>query len=152
MIFVNWIWHLNLPPTPTYQWCGLGALRWSIFHVFPLPSQYHSPLENREGVFKICFFHFKEKRERKVIHGNKDQICGYLTEKLSSDVCHPNNWVSCYACDFQWGNGTICWLCSNVQGFAKNPTLLLFILVLSYKPSGILGKTRVLPKSNTLNL
>ena len=51
--FDIWICHLL---QPTQQWCGLGALRWSIFHVFPLPSQYHSPLQNQKKVsWKFTF-------------------------------------------------------------------------------------------------
>ena len=52
--FANWIWSLNLPSTSTL-WCGFGARRWSIFHVFPSPE---SPGVNITHLYKTKKVYF----------------------------------------------------------------------------------------------
>ena len=85
--FANWIWSLNLPSTSTL-WCGFGARRWSIFHVFPSPE---SPGVNITHLYKTKKVYFLGLAMR-LRNMRRSEICGICGWCALANVSAWSTW------------------------------------------------------------
>ena len=163
-LFINWIWHLNLPPTPTYspvmwfestEMINLSCLPppQSISLTSPKPKKKY--LKN-----SLLDFHEKQTKIESDLwkQGANMGVLGHIGQEGAEKVFRYGMFIDpskkgqqilyhACACECQWGNGAICWLCSS--GFAKNLTLLLFICNSILKVNQHFWTNRGCQKSNT---
>ena len=106
--FANWIWSLNLPSTSTL-WCGFGARRWSIFHVFPSPE---SPGVNITHLYKTKKVYFLGLAMR-LRNMRRSDICAEYSDICR--ICGSCEW--CASADVSAWPTRVCshWVLPNTQ-------------------------------------